>query len=77
MDLIPGKGLVPEGESFAEALQGRASGGGSRFLIQDDLQPFDHQVTHGRLLFGCGNFHALEERVRKVNRCSHCVAIKA
>jgi hypothetical protein len=72
MASISGKGLVPESVPLAQALQGGSGGGaGRRFWIQDDLQAFDHQTAHGRLLFGCSNFNPLQERVWEVYRRSH------
>jgi hypothetical protein len=79
MGLISGKRMVPEGEPFAEALQGGARGGGIsfRFLVQDRFKTFDHQTPHGRLLLGGGNFHPLQEWVGKVNGGSHRVITNA
>jgi len=73
MGLVPGQGLIPESEPFAEALQGGAGSGrvGSRFLVQDDFKTSDYQATHGRLLLCCRDFHTLQKWVWQVNRRSH------
>jgi hypothetical protein len=73
MDLIPGKGMVPEGVALAEAFQsGLGSSGFSRSrLVQNRFKTSDDQITHGRLLFGGGNFHAFQEWVWQIDGGSH------